>query len=254
MVVGIDKFREYFKEYPGSYVIIGGTACDMIMDAAGFVPRATKDIDIVLVIEALKQEFGKQFWKFVEDGKYEVKEKSSEERKYYRFMKPANAEFPKQVEIFCRTPDLLDLDKAAHLAPIPIAEGVPSLSAILMDDEYYGFTLKYTTAEGEVNRANPEALVCLKAKAFLDLTGRKNKGEEISDKEIKKHKNDVFRMALMLTEAQVFELPAGIKTDMKAFADAVKTDLPGKEIFDAMGAPGTNAENLFAQMMKNFGL
>lgn len=254
MVAGIEKFREYFKEFPGSYVIIGGTACDIIMDTAGFVPRATKDIDIILVIEALKPEFGKQFWKFVEDGKYEVKEKSSEERKYYRFMKPVNAEFPKQVEIFCRTPDLLDLDKAAHLTPIPIAEGVPSLSAILMNDDYYQFTLKYSTAEAEVNRANPESLVCLKAKAFLDLTGRKAKGEEISDKEVKKHKNDVFRMALMLTEAQVFELPASIKADMIAFAEAVKSDLPGKEIFEAMGAGDINAEKLFGQLLKNFGL
>jgi hypothetical protein len=28
-------------------VIIGGTACDIIIDEAGFVPRATKDIECV---------------------------------------------------------------------------------------------------------------------------------------------------------------------------------------------------------------
>lgn len=30
MVIGIDKFREYFKDYAGNYIIIGGTACDII--------------------------------------------------------------------------------------------------------------------------------------------------------------------------------------------------------------------------------
>lgn len=35
MVIGIDKFKEYFKEYPESYIIIGGTACDIILAEAG---------------------------------------------------------------------------------------------------------------------------------------------------------------------------------------------------------------------------
>ena len=30
MVIGIDKFKEFFKDFPGSYVIIGGAACDII--------------------------------------------------------------------------------------------------------------------------------------------------------------------------------------------------------------------------------
>jgi hypothetical protein len=28
MVIGIDKFKEFFKDYPDSYIAIGGTACD----------------------------------------------------------------------------------------------------------------------------------------------------------------------------------------------------------------------------------
>ena len=53
MVIGLDVFKKYFEAYPDNYVIIGGTACDLIIDDAGFVPRATKDIDIILVVEAL---------------------------------------------------------------------------------------------------------------------------------------------------------------------------------------------------------
>lgn len=53
MVRGLDVFRNYFQSYPDSYVIIGGTACDIIIDESGLIPRATKDIDIILVVEAL---------------------------------------------------------------------------------------------------------------------------------------------------------------------------------------------------------
>ena len=48
MVIGLDKFKEYFEEYPNNYVIIGGTACDIKIEEAGFIPRATDDIDIIL--------------------------------------------------------------------------------------------------------------------------------------------------------------------------------------------------------------
>jgi hypothetical protein len=57
MVRGLDIFKKYFEQYPENYVIIGGTACDIIIDEAGFVPRATKDIDIILVVEAISSEF-----------------------------------------------------------------------------------------------------------------------------------------------------------------------------------------------------
>ncbi len=43
------------------FVIIGGTACDIIIDEAGFTPRATKDIDIIIVVEALSPDFVTQF-------------------------------------------------------------------------------------------------------------------------------------------------------------------------------------------------
>ena len=85
MVKGLDVFEKYFKDHAGSYVIIGGTACDMIIEDAGFSPRATKDIDVILVVEAMTPEFVKQFWQFIQDGKYERNEKSADERKYYRF-------------------------------------------------------------------------------------------------------------------------------------------------------------------------
>ena len=172
MVNGLDNFKEYFKQYPGNYVIIGGTACDIIIGEAGFTPRATRDIDIILVVEALNADFVKQFWKFIQDGNYEQKEKSADERKYYRFMKPENKEFPYQIELFSRNPDLIELDALSHLTPIPVDDDLSSLSAILLSNDIYKYILQHSVLENELHRANTEALICLKAKAFLDMTER----------------------------------------------------------------------------------
>ena len=49
MVVGIEKFREYFAAHEDQYAIIGGAACDLLFNAAGLDFRATKDIDILFL-------------------------------------------------------------------------------------------------------------------------------------------------------------------------------------------------------------
>ena len=57
MVRGIEIFKEYFAGYDGNYIVIGGTACDILEENAGQKPRATKDIDIILIVEALTRDF-----------------------------------------------------------------------------------------------------------------------------------------------------------------------------------------------------
>ena len=49
--------------FEDQYVIIGGKACDLIMENEELPFRATKDIDIVLIVESITVEFRKQFWK-----------------------------------------------------------------------------------------------------------------------------------------------------------------------------------------------
>ena len=159
MVRGLDIFKKYFEQYPDNYIIIGGTACDIIIDEAGFVPRATRDIDIILVVEALSSEFVKQFWQFINDGKYEQREKSNDEREYYRFIKPENIDFPNQIELFSRTPDVIVLEGEAHLTSIPVDDDLSSLSAILLNDDYYNYMIEHSQVEDSLHHANIEALI-----------------------------------------------------------------------------------------------
>ncbi|MFH0988472.1 MAG: hypothetical protein V1799_00470 [bacterium] len=254
MVRGIEIFREYFKNYPDSYIIIGGTACDIAIEAAGLIPRATKDIDIIVVIEALRPDFVKQFWKFIADGKYGEQQKSETDRKYYRFLKPADPDFPQQIELFSRKPDVIDSAGIEHLTPIPVDDDLSSLSAILMDESYYNYTLAHSIEDKELKLAQTEALICLKVKAFIDMQERKEQGKQVNDKTIKKHKLDVFRLALLLAADTVFELPHTLKTDLSAFADAVKNNLPDTSVFKEMGAANINVDALFKQFLNNFSL
>ena len=62
MVKGLDTFKEYFQNFSEQYVLIGGAACDLSFHEGGADFRATKDLDIVLVVEALTKEFGQKFW------------------------------------------------------------------------------------------------------------------------------------------------------------------------------------------------
>lgn len=252
MVRGIDIFKQYFEAYPENYVIIGGTACDILMEDAGFVPRATKDIDIILVVEALSSDFVRQFWKFIQEGNYERQEKSSDERKYYRFLKPENKDFPFQIELFSRTPDEVDLQEPAHLTPIPVDDDLSSLSAILMDEDYYNYLRHNCSTENGIQLANINALICLKAKAFLEISERIAQGGKEDAKHLKKHKNDVFKLVAMLPNESSYELTSNIKKQLIEFVEMIEKELPDKQIFKDMGLPSLTAERIIEQIKISF--
>ena len=62
MVYGLEKFKNYFKGYEDQYVLIGGTACDIVFKNRDATFRNTRDLDMVLIVEALTPDFGKRFW------------------------------------------------------------------------------------------------------------------------------------------------------------------------------------------------
>lgn len=139
MVTGIDSFKEWFKGFEEQYVIIGGTACDVLMTEEGMDFRATKDIDLVLIVEAISADFGKTFWEYVKAAGYRHCNKSSGVPQFYRFSHPVSKQYPVMVELFTRRLDAIPLPKDAVLTPLPMADDISSLSAILLDDDYYTF-------------------------------------------------------------------------------------------------------------------
>jgi hypothetical protein len=123
--------------------------------------RATKDIDLVLIIEALDACFVKQFRKFIQEGNYHQTQVEGKERKYYRFANPANENFPVLIELFSKRPNVIREIEGIHLTPIPVEEDLSSLSAILMDDEYYKFTIDNIQQVDDLSVASAEVLIAL---------------------------------------------------------------------------------------------
>lgn len=141
---GLDIYAQHFTGYRDQYVLIGGVASWLNMDEAGLPFRATRDLDIVLVIEALNTEFVQAFWDFIQTGGYRIKEmgRSGEQRPvFYRFQHPQNEDYPVQIDLFSRAPAGFEHPDHATLTPIPTDEAVSSLSAILLDTDYYHFLL-----------------------------------------------------------------------------------------------------------------
>ena len=69
MVTGIESFKEWFKGNESQYAIIGGTACDILMTEEGLdLSVQRKDIDLVLIIEAVDAAFGRKFWDYGKTG------------------------------------------------------------------------------------------------------------------------------------------------------------------------------------------
>jgi len=225
MVRGLDLFREWFADHADEYILIGGTAASLTMEDAGLEFRATKDLDIVLHIEALTPAFGEAFWGFVEAGGYDIRQASDTGKPiFYRFQKPADNRFPAMVELFARAPDGLSFTEGSRLTPIPMDEAVSSLSAILLDDAYYAFIVAGRREVGGLPWVGEDRLIPLKAIAWLELSQRKEQGANVDGKDIRKHLNDLLRLSQLLAPATRIPLAPKIGNDLRRFLDCMTSD------------------------------
>lgn len=224
MVLGIERFREWFRGYEDHYAIIGGTACDLLMAEEGLAFRGTKDIDLVLIVEAISPEFGRRFWEFVRNAGYEHCNKSTGQPQFYRFTHPKVSEYPFMIELFSRKVDAIELPEEAVLTPLPMDEDVSSLSAILLDEDYYQLLRSGTVIVDGVTVLGAAYLIPFKAKAWLDLTARKANGENVDSKNIRKHKNDVFRLSALLTPGKTIPVNQTVCDDLQAFFTAMQDE------------------------------
>ncbi len=251
MVTGLDVFRAHFRDYTDRYLLIGGAACDLLMSSAGVPFRATKDLDIVLCAEALDAAFVRAFWGFVRAGGYAVQQKPTGRKQFYRFQKPATPGYPFLLELFSRVPDALEIAPGSHLTPLPMEEEVSSLSAILMDDDYYRFVCSGRTERADLPLVGAEHLIPLKVHAWLDLTRRKGQGEAVDSKSIRKHKNDVFRLYQIIDPDADFASPEKVKNDLRQFITAVAAE--GVDLA-ALGVRAGRLDDILRELESLYGL
>jgi hypothetical protein len=226
----MERFREHFRGYEDSFVLIGGAACDQWMSDSGLRFRGTKDLDIVLVLEALDAAFVLRFWQFVEEGGYTTRlRQDTGKHEFFRFLHPSIPGVPAMLELFSRAPADLELGRNQTITPVPTDESVASLSAILMDDDYYTLILAARRTVDGVPMVGAAGLIPLKARAWLDMTSREAAGGKVDEGDVKKHRNDVFRLALTLSGQAAIEIGSNVHHDLERFLQAFPDDAPDWE-------------------------
>jgi len=258
MVKGLEKFKEHFSGFEENYVIIGGTACDVALQNTDMRPRATDDIDMILVIEKMTPEFGKRFWEFIAFGEYKTRQRKRGDKEpkteLFRFINPKEG-FPVQIELLSRYPDVLGEPTGFHLTPIPIGENVPSLSAILLDEVYYYHTIDNSIIEDGIRIASPLSLLCLKAKAFINLTEEKKTNPSVSSSDIKKHRDDVFKLlAMRIDPLSTVQLSETIKSELTIFVQMMEKSLPNQSLRDSLQRTDDDIQGFLGIMKVIFGI
>ena len=223
MTSGIEEFSEHFKNYVDQYVVIGGMACDLLLNDAGLDFRVTKDLDMVLIVEAMTEEFAAAFWNFIDNGGYKARQRSSGKHEFYRFIEPTETGYPSMIELFARPENNIRFDYKGDLIPLHVSDELSSLSAILLNKAYYNFLLSGRTTIGDVSVLDALHLVPMKMKAWLDLTDRKSRGEHINTWDIKKHRQDIFRLFPLIDSETRLEVPSEVYDDIQTFLLSVES-------------------------------
>ena len=222
MVRGIESFRTKFKDYADCYTVIGGAACDILMSEEDLSFRATKDIDMILLLEDRYQEFAKVFWEYIKEGGYRCGWRNSKDVHFYRFTDPMPG-YPVQIELFSRLPDY-HLSVESGIIPIHINDDVSSLSAILLNDDFYDFMMKGRRTVDGISVLDASYLIPFKMYAWIDLSDRKARGEHVNEKDFKKHKYDVFRLLEIIAADESIEVSGMVKESIGIFLDRIQEE------------------------------
>lgn len=224
MVRGLDALREHLRDHVESYAIIGGVACEVWLTSQNLTFRATRDVDVVLLVEGRTSAFLERLLAFIDAHGYSAHTKKDGTRTFYRFFDPDSDDVPSMIELFSILEAGMETAEGQRVIPIAVDGEFYSLSAILLDDDYYALIRDATDSHSGLPTVSPRALIPLKARAYLDLTQRKAMGEDISTRDIKKHRNDVFLLASTLPATPGAILPEVIKKDLVAFLDKFPED------------------------------
>ncbi len=252
MIRGLEKFKEHFSGLEDQYVLIGGTASYIVLDNAGFEPRATTDLDIVLCMEARGGGFGSAFWEFVKLGEYENYQRSNEKPTFYRFTDPKNETFPVMLELLSRAPESLEPPEGYLFTKVSMDDDVSSLSAILLDETYYKFLHEHKTLENDLSIVNEKALIPLKALAWINLTAARDAGKGAKRKDINKHRSDVLRLHQLLVPEEEIATPNSIKKDINKFLSALQE--ADNLNLKSLGLGAYNLESIIKAIRQAYGL
>lgn len=245
-VQGLKNFTDHFRDYNEQFVIIGGVATNYFLIENDLMGRRTRDIDLVVLANP-NIDFADRLRGYINAGRFQIESDSGKSARNYRFRHPEVPNFPKQIEIFSRVPISLILREGQQIVPFTTSPNLDSLSAILMNEDYFSLVSLAKTIKEGMPLLTSDGLIPLKVRAFLDLNERRQNGEQIDIANIKKHRNDVFRLSQTLG-VRSFTLPESIKDDLKSFVNS--PELKGLDSTTISSiVPGINSIDILLQLL-----
>ncbi|MFA6145028.1 MAG: hypothetical protein WCW84_11955 [Sulfurimonas sp.] len=241
---GLSHFQQYCKDLEEMYVVVGGFATVMLLDEGlgDGHGKATHDIDLVLLTTS-SIEMSQRIKQYVQEGKYEIQKGNKDQYHYYRFVKPEIEGFAKEIELFASNENDLKLDDSQRIIPIDPEEGLYSLSAIMLDPEYFEMIKNNVTMSVVAPCTNTQATIMLKMSAFFDLNAR-------NDNKWKKHRQDILKLSLLLTGEERLQMTGRMVEDFESFMTHLEKDVDQKMIKTILNGMVTVDKELTLETLK----
>jgi len=243
--VGLSHFQDYCKDFAEEYVVVGGFATIMLLDREleGH-GKATFDIDLVLLTTTSKA-MTKKNKQYILEGEYTIQKGNKDQYHYYRFIEPKKPNFAKEIELFASNENDLELDDTQRIIPIDPEEGLYSLSAIMLDPEYFNMIKNNVVKDLRAPCTNTQATIMLKMSAFRDL-------KENGSKKWKKHRSDILKLSLLLTGEEKIEFVGRMKDDFDSFISHLETEVDNKTIATITKPFGVKREEVIEVLKQVF--
>lgn len=103
-----------------------------------------------------------------------------------------------------------------------------------MNDDFYHFTIDHSRLTDGIRHADSAALIALKARAYLNLLQDKANGKQVNSRDIKKHRSDVLKNAIIIEEQEIVA-PDSIVACIKEFVASIRKE------WDNVAAPMAKA-------------
>lgn len=110
-------------------------------------------------------EFASIFWEYIKEGGYKCGWKNEQNMHFYRFTE-GKFGYPTMIELFSRKPGYL-LEIEEGIIPIHIDDDTSSLSAILLNDDYYKFMMSGRRVVDGIGVLGAEHLISFKMYANI---------------------------------------------------------------------------------------
>ena len=110
------------------------------------------------------------------------------------------------------------------IIPIHIDDDTSSLSAILLNDDFYNFMLEGRKIVAGVSVLAENYIIPFKMYAWLDLKRRKEAGEHVNERDYKKHKNDVFRLLQIVNTDEKVSVSGLVRESVERFLGEIEKE------------------------------